>query len=560
MSHPEPSHINAMLQRAITLQRQGELAKAGALYVEVLKAHPDHPDCLNLLGVLAAHAKNHATALALIDRAIAVFPVDESFHNNRGNVLRELGQFEAALASFDQAIAIKSDWADSHFNRGVALQDLDRHAAAVASYDTAIAIDARHAHAWYNRGNALRCLGDPGAAVDSYDQAVSVDPAYVQACVNRGLALHALGQPEAAIASFDKAISLDPASAEAYYNRGIVQKALADLDAALASFDQAIRLRPDDWNARWNKSLVLLLRGNLREGWEMYESRWKTDSFKAPRRHFDRPLWQGGESLEGKTILLHNDQGLGDALQFCRYAIVLHGLGARVVLEVSQPLVALLRTIDGVAEVIRAGEPLPDFDFHCPLSSLPLALRTDMDAVPVFPTYLHGDASKVHAWSTRLGRTTRTRVGLVVSGNPNHANDANRSVGFADMLRYLPEGPEYVLLQKDLRDADKVALASRPDVLDVSASLTDFSETAALCELMDVVISVDTSVAHLAAAMGKNTWILLPFVPDWRWLMARPDSIWYPSARLYRQASPGAWTDVFCRVGADLRALGHIRR
>lgn len=559
MSHEMPADTHAKLQAAIALQQQGRLAQAGALYMDVLRTHPDHPDCLNLLGVLAARAGQHATALALIDRAIAVYPGDASFHTNRGNVLRDLKQPDAALASFDHAIALRPDDADAHFNRGVALQDLGRPADALGSYDRALGIDARHAHAWHNRGNALLALGDPASATDSHDRALAIDPAYVLAWQSRGHALAALGRPDAAVDSFDRAIALDPSDAAPHYNRGTLQKTLGRFDAALASFEAALRLQPDHAEARWNLSLLLLLVGRVREGWTLYESRWQTPSFRAPRRDFGRPLWLGDAPLDGRTILLHHDQGLGDAIQFSRYATPLAARGARVVLEVPAPLVALLRDVEGVADVIRTGDPLPAFDCHCPLSSLPLALRSDLDCLPAAPAYLRADPGKVRGWEARLGPATRPRVGVVAAGNPHHANDAHRSVDLGRLLETLlrgqPAGVDVVLLQKDLRDADRAALAAHPAVRDASPWLLDFTDTAALCAQMDVVVSVDTSVAHLAAALGKPTWIMLPFVPDWRWLLDRADSPWYPSARLYRQAALSDWDAVFGRIAADLAGL-----
>lgn len=562
MRHPLPALLpvqmppkkspNQSLQDAIALHQQGNLAQAGAIYASILESEPNHPDCLNLLGILAAHAKNYPLALALIERAIAAFPGDESFHSNRGNVLRELGHIEPALDSYEKAIAIKPDYAEAYYNRGIALQDLDRHEAAVASYDRTIALDGAYAQAYYNRGNALQVLGQPGAAIASYDQALALNPNHAEAYSNRGNALSSSGQCDAALANYDEALAIKPDCAETHYNRGIALKKLARIDAAIASFGEAIRLRPGYADAEWNKSLALLLAGDLEQGWELYESRWQSAAFLTPRRDFKQPAWRGDQSLRGKTILLHHDQGLGDAIQFCRYATMVAHLGARVILEVARSLVGLLGTVGGIAQVVAAGDPLPDFDCHCTLLSLPLAFRTQLATVPAAPAYLHCDANKVRQWQARLGEAARLRVGLVASGNPQHSNDLQRSIALADLLRELPQGFEYVLLQKELRDADHAVLASHPAVRYFGSSLADFSDTAALCELMDVVISVDTSVAHLAAALGKDTWVLLPQVPDWRWLLDRDDSVWYPSVRLYRQTSAGGWAEVLRKAAEDL--------
>lgn len=540
------------LQHALALQQQGKLAQAGAIYMDILKTEPDHPDCLHLLGLLAARAGNHQAALALIDHAIAAFPGDASFHNNRGNVLRDLGQPELALASYDQAIALRADDAEAHYNRGVTLHDLGRFDAAVASYDTANTLRASYADAWYNRGNALQALAQYAAAIDSYDRAIATAPDAGHAYANRGNARAALQQFDAALADFDRAIAIAPDVADSHYNRGVTLRAIGQFDAALASFQRAVALRPDHADAQWNLALVRLLTGDLREGFARYESRWQTQPFAARQRSFTQPLWLGDDPLAGKTLLVHNDQGLGDAIQFSRYARQLAHAGAYVIVEVARPLVPLLGTLDGVAQVIATGDTLPAFDCHCPMTSLPLACSADLSNVPADVGYLRGDARKASAWAEQLGARHRPRVGLVVSGNPHHRNDAHRSIPLAHLLRYLPTGIDYVLMQKDLRDADRAALASRPDIRVVGDQLHDFSDTAALCMQLDVVISVDTSVAHLAGALGRPTWILLPFVPDWRWLLHRDDSPWYPTARLYRQPARGDWDAVCARVGAHL--------
>ena len=273
------------------------------------------------------------------------------------------------------------------------------------------------------------------------------------------------------------------------------------------------------------------------------------------RRPFTQPLWLGTESLAGKTILLHSEQGLGDTIQFCRYAQLVAELGARVLMEVPEPLVGLLKDVRGVSHVIVRGSPLPTFDYHCPLLSLPLAFKTNLNSIPCSTKYVHADPVKLTHWTSRLGEKRHPRIGLVWSGRTEQKNDHNRSIALAALIPHLPADCQYVSLQKEVRKIDKPMLESSTNILHFGDELHDFTDTAALCELMDVVISVDTSVAHLSGALGQPTWVLLSFNPDWRWLLERDDSPWYPSIKLYRQPRVGDWDSVLVKLTADLAQL-----
>jgi predicted negative regulator of RcsB-dependent stress response len=372
---------------------------------------------------------------------------------------------------------------------------------------------------------------------------------------NRGIVLYELRQLDAAVASYDRAIALEPGNAEAYSNRGNALKDLGRLDAAVASYDQAIALRPDIGEVRYNKSLALLLGGDFVAGWEGHEWRWMTEKMKPVKRTFPQPLWLGRESVAGRTILLHSEQGFGDTIQFCRYAKLVADLDARVILEVPESLLGLVKQLSWVSEFVIDGNPLPAFEYHCPLLSLPLAFKTTLSSIPCPTPYLRADPGKLSYWTSTLGEKRSPRVGLVWGGSPEHTNDRNRSIGLAALVQHLPAGFEYVSLQKDVRDSDKPVLESNPHILHLGKDLDDFTDTAALCELMDVVISVDTSVAHLSGALGKSTWVLLPFSPDWRWLLERDDSPWYPSVKLFRQPRVGDWDSVLDKVKADMALL-----
>jgi len=585
----QPMDIAALFNQGLAQHQQGQLAQAKALYEQVLQKQPQHFDALHLLGVVAAQSNQLTIALALISQAIEINPNHAEPYANRGNALQELKRLEEAIDSYDRAIAIQPDFDQANFNRGKALKALGRLEEAIASYDQAIAIQPNYADADYNRGNALLELKRLDEAIASYDRVIAIHPGYAKAHNNRGNALEKLKRWDEAVASYDRAIALNPDYAEAYSNRGNALKqqnrfeqALASharaialnphfaeaysnrgnalkerhqWDEAIANYDRAIALKPDYAGAYWNKSLTLLLIGEFEQGFALYEWRWKCEPLLLPTRNFIPPLWLGLEDIAGKTVLLHTEQGLGDCIQFCRYAQRVKDLGAHVVLEVPQALHGLFEGLAGVDTLIETGATLPAFDYHCPLLSLPLAFNTSLNAIPSPAPYLFSAAAKQQVWAQRLGNKNKPRVGLVWRGSTTHKNDMNRSLSLAEILEYLPSNCDYVSLQKEVGEVDRDALA-KSQLQHYGEELHDFTDTAALCALMDVVISVDTSVAHLAGALGKDTWVLLPYLPDWRWLLDRNDSPWYASIQLYRQDAQRQWGPVLAEVGKDLRKLG----
>jgi len=426
---------------------------------------------------------------------------------------------------------------------------------AVPLYDQAIALDPLHAEAYYKRGNALKNLGRLDAAVASYDQAIERKPDYAYAYCNRGAVQQSLGLTAAALSSYDQAIVHEPTDAVAHSNRALLLQECSRWDEAMAAYDRALAIDPQFSDAHYNRSLTALFLGDFESGWRGYEWRWRHAqrlSIGVPR-NFRQPLWLGEESIEGKRLLLYSEGGLGDTLQFCRYAASSTALGATVLLEVQPPLLDLLANLQGASQVMATGSPLPPFDYQCPLMSLPLAFSTTLDTIPAPTKYLDSDKVKVAQWRTRLGERKRPRVGLVWSGNPKNTIDQRRSIRLADWVEHLPPEFEYFCLQKGVREADQAVLDSSPLIFSFDDDSLDFVNTAALCECMDVVISVDTSIAHLSGALGRRTWVLLSLTPDWRWMLDRDDSPWYPTMTLYRQKAVGDWNEVFVRVAADLR-------
>jgi Tfp pilus assembly protein PilF len=445
------------------------------------------------------------------------------------------------------------------FSEALAFHNSGQLNRAKAGYEQILTIQPNHFAALNLLSAIAMQTNQPQLAVDLISKAIEVNPDVASPYYNRGVMLQKLKQHDDAIASYDKAIALNPNYAAAYANRGVALKELKLTEAAVTCYNKAISLDPDFADAHFNKSMVLLSEGDFERGWELYEWRWKCASYTTPRRDFFQPRWNGAESISGKTILLHREQGLGDTIQFCRYARLVADLGANVILEVEQPLVSLLSSSFGAQhQVVAKGSILPPFDIHCPLLSLPLAFKTTIATIPSRQAYLRIDSSKVSKWASKLCGSTKPRIGIVWSGRPAHTNDHNRSIKLFSLIPFIPYAFEYFSLQKEVREDDRATLHAYPNIRHFGDELEDFSDTAALCEQMDIVISVDTSVAHLSAAIGKATWVLLPSSPDWRWLLDREDSPWYPSARLFRQRNAGNWVDVFEEVNAALIALAKV--
>ena len=552
----QPQYAQAWANRGIALKEVQQVDAAIESYTHAVQCNPQDAQSYYNRAIAFQERGQRAAAVASYDLAIGLAPGFAPAHFNRGLALMEQSQWEACIAAFDQTIALAPDFCDAYSNRGIALQALGSLQAAVDSYDQAIGIHPLSAQAYNNRGVALKDLKRTAMAVTSFEMAIAIHPGFYEAHNNQGNALRELHQTQAAIASYSAAIRLKPDFAQAYSNRGIAYKELQQLDAALTNYDQAIALEPDYADAYWNKGIALLLDGDFARGWPLYEWRHKALESTHPQRQFDQPLWLGQGSLQGKTLLLHSEQGLGDTLQFIRYAPLLAAQGARVVVELPRALMVLLADMQGVSQFIEQGQALPAYDYHCPLLSLPLAFGTTLDNIPAPAAYVRSLPSKRAQWAATLGAKAGLRIGIAWSGSTGHKNDHNRSITLAELLQHLPTGPQYISLQKELREVDQATLQANPQLRHFGPDLADFTDTAALCDLMDLVISVDTSVAHLSAALGQTTWVLLPYSPDWRWLLERSDSPWYPSARLYRQDRSMRWAGVLQRLRDDVLKLG----
>jgi tetratricopeptide (TPR) repeat protein len=551
-----PNNADALVNRGNALGRLQRHEDALASYDRALALQPRHVEALHNRGISLHKLGRYDEALASYGRALALHPGHARALVSRGATLHDLRQYEEALKSYDGALALRPDHAETLVNRGVTLHELKQSAEALQSYDRALAIAPDHVEALTNRGVALHDLERYDEALAGHERALAAQPDHAAALSNRGVTLHRLGRLDEALASYDRALALKPDYADALVNRGVTLHDLKRFEEALASYDRAIVLRPDHADAHFFGSMSRLLTADFGRGWIEYEWRRKGASTGPSRRDFLQPLWFGGEEIAGKTLLLHSEQGFGDTIQFCRYAPLVAGRGARVILEVEEPLQGLLTGLAGTTQVIAKGHRLPDFDLQCPLLSLPLAFRTQPETIPSAAVYLRAPDRALLKWGARLP-SKRPRIGIAWSGNAKHLRDRERSIDLRDLLPLVNVDATIVSLQKEVRAADGTTLKERGGIVHFGHELENFSDTAALISHLDLVISVDTAIAHLAGALGKPVWILLTHVPDWRWLLDRDDSPWYPTARLFRQSETREWDSVIASVrDALLKFIG----
>ncbi len=603
---------------ALAEQRAGRAAEAERLCRLALAIDPGHAQTLHLLGLLAHQQGRADEAVAHVRAAIACDGRDPAFHHNLGNILKtrdpaaalkcyeralaldprsvdtlynlgntcqELGRLERAVAYFERALRLRPDAVELHNNLGSALQDLGRLDEAVACYRRAFALrpdavdtldnlagalraqrqldaaEAEHRRALALRPNRIEShlglglvaldRGLPEDALAHCRRALALAPDHPAPHINIGVALVELGRADEAAAHYRRALAAQPDRAETHNNLGIALEHQGRYGEALACYARALALRPDYAQAHFNRAHALLLTGNFAEGWQEYEWRFAVAGYD---RNFGRPLWSG-EPLAGRTILVHAEQGFGDTLHFVRYVPAVAERGGRVVIEAPRELVRLLRTVAGAAAVVAAGERLPEFSCHCPLLSLPRALATNFSTIPGAVPYLRVPPEASAAWAERIAAAPGLdigpglRVGVVWAGTTQRVADIRMLQPLFDVA-----GASWFSLQVGDRAGD-LSLLDGVNIVDLASWLDDFAETAAAICRVDLVLSVDTAVAHLAGALGRPTWLILPYNPDWRWLLERADSPWYPTARLFRQKRPNDWSGVISDVAAALAQL-----
>ena len=546
---------DALCETGLRHFRVGQYLDAQLCCQQALEAKPDHAAAMHLMGLLSLHAKQYDHATEWLTRAIRLDPNPE-YLVSLGTALQQQGRHDDALKVFDKSLQLDPHHQDALSKSGALLNQLGRHEEALALLDRSDVSAPSHAPTRQARAWALYHLKRWDESLAEGSKAYELDPGNADTCNNLGLALWRLSRNEEALPWYDRALEIRPNFAAAFGNKIIALFHLHRFDEVFALHDRMKVLGLKHTLTDWNVALVHLLTGNFEAGWNGHQVRLTLPSATYPQ--IPRPMWLGDQDIEGKTILIAADEGLGDTIQFVRYVPMLAERGARVLLVVQDSLHRLLSGLSGVVQCAptSAVSTLPAFDLHCPISSLPMAFKTRIETIPSAASYLPSPpADRVQAWKDRLGPRTKFRVGLVWSGSPNHLNDHNRSVPLQILARLFDIDATFISLQKDPRPGDAAMLQERDDIIDLTADLSDFTETAALVSCLDLIITVDTSVAHLAGALGRPTWILLPYTPDYRWLLDRTDSPWYPSVRLFRQSETREYASVLDRVRDELQAL-----
>jgi tetratricopeptide (TPR) repeat protein len=544
-----------IFQNAINALNVKKFPDAERLFKSFLKSQPKHVGALNLLTIALMSMKRFEEAKGFVEKALRLDQSSDVSFYNYGIILKNLSKPRQALEQFDSALKLNPNVCETWNNRGTVLNDLKEYERAVTDFDRAIILNARYVDACANKGKSLGKLKRYDEALVAFDKALALKPDLADAWLGRGNVYCGLRQYDEALVAYDKALALKHDLAEAWLGRGNVFFSTNRDHEARTCYDKSISVKNDIAEAYWSKSLLTLSLGEYEEGWQLYEWRWRTQEFPSPLRAFDQPLWLGDNDISNKTILIHSEQGLGDAIHFYRYLSFFKGLNCTILFEIPKILISLFNRQSDNIHLIAKGGVLPHFDVHCPLMSLPLAFKTSLNTIPAHIPYLRPDEKKVTEWRGRVGDKAKPRIGLAWAGNQNLRNDAARSIRLEKLAPIITEVAEWYSLQKDVRDYDREHLAALHSLNDFTNLLDDFSDTAAMIAALDLVITVDTAVAHLAGALGKTVWILLPFHPDFRWLRNREDTPWYPTARLFRQIKDGEWDDVVEKISQDLGRL-----
>jgi len=592
-----PGNPPATFEEGWQLHQAGQRRQAERVYRRILQRDHLNAQVWFALGSLLMDEHRVAEAVPHFRQALELAPREAEGFFHLGNALLQLQQWSEALTPYRKCLELKPDHVEALVNLGCALGELGRHAEAEVGYRRALQLNPDVAEIHHNLGNALRDQGRPAEAIECYHAALALRPDYAKAEINLGVALVTLGQVDEAVVRLRRGVALEPGVAEAHSSLGAALSAQGNIDEALDAYDTAIRLKPDYPDAHWNRSLNWLLLGDFERGWPAYEWRWRCKR-TGPAPNFSQPRWDGSP-LNGRTILLCSEQGLGDTLQFVRYAPLVQALGGNVVLRCQRSLVPILASLTGVSRLIAEGDPLPDFDLYAPLMSLPAILGTTLATVPANVPYLAAEPERVAHWGEVLRRTEfiptshggtefipsslvtssgtangmnsvlRTtngmnsvlRVGIVWQGSILHPWDQHRSCKLAHFepltriqgvrLVSLQKGPGTEQLQ-ELSDNTGFTVDYLSGAVDESGA---FLDTAAIMANLDLVVTVDTAAAHLAGALGKPCWLALAYTPDYRWLLGRDDSPWYPSMRLFRQPAVGDWDGLFERIAIELAAV-----
>ena len=539
---------------AIEAHQSGSIVKAITLYIDLLETDQLNPQLLFLIGSAHLQLEQFEEAITFLHQSINLYPTNPISYYNLGLSFQSLQRFDEAIYNYQIAIQMQPDYVEAYNNLGVSLSKLKRFNEALKNYQQALLLQPQDAEIYCNRGVIFKELKMFDDALLDFKKSIELRPNYADAYLNQGMLFEAIGLTDKSVSNYKKAIELKPDYADAYSNLGTIFHDLGEYSEALECYEKVIELKGDCINAYWNKSLLMLLNGDYEEGWNLYEWRWRRDKNEA-RRHINKPIWLGINSIKDKKVLVWSEQGLGDCIQFCRYVFLMQSLGAKIILEVPFQLKIILSTLDKNITIIEKGQPLPDFDLQVPMMSLPLAFKTAVDTIPAKAPYLFSNDKFNKRWKKFLGNTNKFRVGLAWSGSENHTKDKKRSIPLKIIEKLLCLPLEFHSLQINYKESDFEILKLNPKIFQHQKNIKDFSDTAALINNLDLVISVDTSVAHLAGALGKPIWILLSYSPDFRWMLNRKNSPWYSSAQLFRQSRVDDWETVIDEVWVELKKL-----
>lgn len=544
----------------VKLLQDKRVAEAIACFQLALEDDGNSFDLWNNLGVAWQKLGNHEQAIPCLKRAIEISAQIPAAHANIADSYFAKKSYVAALAHYKRAEALGMQPDQMVFRQARILQILKQYGDALQEYLRAVQLNPSHAEAFNNMGNVLTTLRQFRTAIPCYGQAIKVKPDYDDAYNNRGGTWLKMRQYQLALNDVEDALKINPKSNDAITNKGVVLHQLGRHDEAIAQFDIAISRDANYAEAHWNASLCLLQMGRFERGWMEYEWRDRRREIQGKWPVFECQRWDPAFDLKGKTLLIHAEQGLGDTLQFCRFVPLTANLGGRVIFRVPATLIELMKTLLPKPEVVSEADDLPNIDYECPLLSMPHLLQIGEGAFSATSPYLRVDETRVRGWQEALGAKTRLRIGVAWSGNPNHQSDDLRSMALSQLAPLFALDAEWVCLQKEVRDSDTASAGENPTLRMFNSKLNTFADTAALVDCMDIVISVDTSVAHLAGALGKKTFLLLAKNPDWRWLLNRSDSPWYPTMTLFRQDEEGQWPVVVERLEAEVRSLLSMRK
>ena len=548
-----PNNADALYNLGLAYRGQGRLDDAIRCYQNALCIRPDYYNALYNIGNAYKDQGRLDDAIVQYSNILRIKPESPDALINLGNALQAQGKTEKAIFCYKEALRFRPDSLDALINIGLSHQEEGKLCEAIQYFTDALRMRPDCAEALNHLGVALQGQGAFDASIARLREALRLKPDYPEALNNLGNVLRGRGHIDEAVSCYMKALRIRPNFPDLRINFGNILKDYGRLNEAMNHYAEALRYNPNYADAHLHQSFILLLVGNFEAGWQKYEWRWKSKGVQWHNHNF--PLWDGGR-LDGKSILIHCEQGYGDSIQFVRYAKLIKELGAQVILYCPASLSRLFESVTGVDCLVVHGADIPRCDCQVPMLSLPLLVKTTVATIPSQTPYLTADPSLVEKWHNRFGKIKNFRVGIVWRGKPDHNNDANRSIAFEVFLKLFDAiGCLFIIMQNALTKDEISYCHGKNNVIDISEFLTDFAETAAAISCVDLVISVDTSVAHLAGALNIPVWTLLPFVPDWRWLLGRNDSVWYSSMKLFRQQKIGDWGAVIESLVKQIDAI-----